>query len=144
LGSIQSLNINNNVFSNVLGDNFAVNEQSNGFTGATNQVRAIANANATIAQLSANTAAGTNNLDIANIFNTSAIPNPANGSSSYDLRPVTAAPSNLLDVSTLPNANNPDGFFENPGYVGAVDPASATGAGWMEGWTAVSEYQIVD
>jgi len=143
LGSIQSLNINNNVFSNISGPNFLLNENSDGFVGATNQIRAIANANAPIPQLANNTAPGNDNQTIPNIFNTSTLPNPSNGAASYDLRPSTAAPSNLLDVSTLPSGNNTDGFFENPGYTGAVNPNAATGAGWMEGWTAANEYQII-
>lgn len=125
VGTIQALDLSNNTYSNITGNAIRLNEVATGFTGATQQVRSVSNANTTLTRLS--TGVVGNNVVVANVLT-------VNGSS-FDLRPVGAG-------TVL--ANEPaGGFFDNVSFAGAVDPASPTGAGWLAGWTATAAYGIV-
>lgn len=134
LGTIQALDFQGNCFDDINGAQFFLNEQSGGFTGSTQQLRAISNATST-----------TNGLINANTVVTGdAIATPTRATinslsvpQDLDLRVNTA---NCANGATPPN----DGFFDQVTYKGAVAPNAPTAAGWAEGWTAADEYNILD
>ncbi len=127
LGAIQALSFEGNVWCQLVEPLISLDVQDGGFTGSTQQNRALSNANNTIGDIDADNVRATP-------FST--IPNA--------LPSVTVRPDAVSEVTSglAPFISNSDGFFQSVDYKGAIDP-NGSAQGWLEGWTAPSEYGLV-
>jgi len=135
IGAIQSLDIENNIYGDIQGDVYFLNEVSDGFTGAAAQLRSLSN--------SVNNLNSLQDIEVSSLLGFNTTVAAANGGQGFDLRAQAAAISAANAAGFSLRGEFADGFFTDVNYPGAVDPAATSPSGQFAGWTASWEYGII-